>query len=530
MTKLKSERLAEVTIQPQWAVETLPENLVLFAGILSIADEAIISVDETYHIFLFNQGAARIFGYTSKEALGQPLDLLLPERFVAVHRRHIADFAASTVTARLMGERQEIFGRRKNGQEFPAEASISRLEIDGRPFFTVILRDVTERKQAEAEREKLIAELQALNEAAQAITCELSLEPVLQKIAQVARTLLKARYAALGIHGERGMLSRFITAGISPAEQARIGLLPIGQGLLGLLLRQGQSLIVNDIARHPARGGFPAHHPNMHKLLGVPIFSKSALIGGLYLADKADGSDFMAADQQVIETLALHAAIAIENARLYEKAEQVVTLEERERFARDLHDGIIQSIYGVGLSLENMKADLTPTEEPLRAQINLSLKSLATVITDLRGYIFDLRPQALNQQGLSTRLAELIQEIQANTSLVIEAEVDPNIGAYLSEQQADHIFHICHEALSNVVRHAKARHIYLGLTQAGDTVSLRVEDDGIGFEPSSPANPGHYGLANLRARVAQLNGVLDLDSAPQQGTRLRVTFRSALSA
>jgi signal transduction histidine kinase len=166
----------------------------------------------------------------------------------------------------------------------------------------------------------------------------------------------------------------------------------------------------------------------------------------------------------------------------------------------------------------------------LRAQINLSLKSLATVITDLRGYIFDLRPQALNQQGLSTRLAELIQEIQANTSLVIEAEVDPNIGAYLSEQQADHIFHICHEALSNVVRHAKARHIYLGLTQAGDTVSLRVEDDGIGFEPSSPANPGHYGLANLRARVAQLNGVLDLDSAPQQGTRLRVTFRSALSA
>jgi signal transduction histidine kinase len=263
----------------------------------------------------------------------------------------------------------------------------------------------------------------------------------------------------------------------------------------------------------------------MYKLLGVPIFSKERLIGALYLADKEDGSDFTGTDQQVIEALALHAAIAIENARLYEKVQRLAVLEERERFARDLHDGIIQSLYGVGLSLENIKADIPPVEQPVRTGIDLSLKSLATVITDLRSYIFDLRPQALSQHGLQTRLAGLIKEVQANMSLLLQTEIDPDVEICLSEQQIDHLFHICHEGLSNASRHARASHISLSLTRTEDTVTLRIEDDGIGFEPPQLITPGHRGLANLRARVSQLNGALKLDSAPQQGTRLIVTFQ-----
>ena len=159
--------------------------------------------------------------------------------------------------------------------------------------------------------DQLHPQLNALSEAAQAITSELSLEQVLHKIAEAARTLINAKYAALGVHDGYGNLSRFITAGISQLNHPEMGPVPTGKGLLGVFLHQGQALIVHDITHHPASAGFPTHHPPMQSLLGVPIFSKGELIGALYLTDKLDGSRFTEADKQLVEMLALHAAIAI---------------------------------------------------------------------------------------------------------------------------------------------------------------------------------------------------------------------------
>lgn len=362
--------------------------------------------------------------------------------------------------------------------------------------------------------------LKALSEATQAVTSELSLEQVLQKIAQAAHTLINVRYAALGVHDGYGRLSRFITAGIAPAAHQKIGALPTGLGLLGYFLHQGESLIVKDIAHHPAAAGFPEHHPVMDSLLGVPIFSKGELIGALYLADKQDGTGFTETDQQLVEMLALHAAIAIENAHLYEKTQRLAILEERERFARDLHDGIIQSIYGVGLILDNTKALISPANETVRDQIDLSLKSLANVINDLRNYIFDLRPQALKSKGLYARLEGLIKELRVNTLLPIQAEIDPEINDYVNDLQASHIFHIAHEALSNAARHARAKKINLSLTCQADTLTLHIEDDGIGFIPPDNISHGHHGLANIEKRASILNAELSIESLPRQGTTL----------
>ena len=148
------------------AEEALRFSEAKFAGIVGIASDAIVSVDESQRVVLFNQGAEQIFGYTEEEILGQPLDVLLPQRFHAVHRRHLQTFGASPVVARRMAQRQEIFGRRKSGEEFPAEASISKLEVGGRRFFTAVLRDVTERKETEREiRELLLREREARAEA-----------------------------------------------------------------------------------------------------------------------------------------------------------------------------------------------------------------------------------------------------------------------------------------------------------------------------------------------------------------------------
>ncbi len=367
---------------------------------------------------------------------------------------------------------------------------------------------------------QLDPQLKALSEATQAIASELSLEQVLLKIAQAARTLINARYAALGVHDGHGYLSRFITAGVDSQTHPKIGHLPVGLGLLGHFLHQGQALIVNDITKHPLAAGFPQHHPLMKSLLGVPIFSKGELIGALYLTDKQDGSEFTDIDRQLIEMLALHAAIAIENAHLYEKTQRLAILEERERFARDLHDGIIQSIYGVGLTLDNAKALLPSKDDAARAQIDISLKSLAVVINDLRNYIFDLRPQALKSKGLYARLEGLVKELKVNTLLPIHVQIDPDINSHVTDLQASHLFHIAHEALSNAARHARPKKIGVSLTRQDDVITLEVEDDGIGFAPPETIVHGHHGLANMQKRASILNADIQIETAPNQGTHL----------
>jgi signal transduction histidine kinase len=366
-------------------------------------------------------------------------------------------------------------------------------------------------------------QLQALSEATQAIASELSLEHVLYKIAEAARTLIRAKFAALGVHDGHGYLSQFITAGIDPADHAHMWPLPTGHGLLGYFLHRGESLIVKDIAKHPNSYGFPKGHPVMQSLLGVPIYSKGALIGALYLTDKQDGSEFTETDQQMIEMLALHAAIAIENANLYEKTQRLAILEERERFARDLHDGIIQSIYAVGLSMDNIKATLPPQREDIQDQIDASLKSLASVINDLRNYIFDLRPQALRDKGLYARLEGLVKELRVNTLLSIQATIDPEINHYLTDPQASHIFHIAHEALSNAARHAKAKRIAVSLTRENSLITLQIEDNGVGFNMHTLDKHGHHGLGNIQKRAAILGADLKLESAPHQGTHITLT-------
>jgi PAS domain S-box-containing protein len=153
--------LEALRVKYRLAEQALRESQVKLAGILAIAHEAIIAVDEQQRITLFNKGAETIFGYTTAEVIGRPLELLLPDRYKAVHHHYVADFAASNVTARMMEVRGDVVGRRKDGQEFPAEASISKIETTDGMTLMVVLRDITERREAELKQQNMIEELDA---------------------------------------------------------------------------------------------------------------------------------------------------------------------------------------------------------------------------------------------------------------------------------------------------------------------------------------------------------------------------------
>jgi PAS domain S-box-containing protein len=511
---------SEVDYHP--AQQFLQTELLQQTNLLQNILDAVILTDLDFHIQGWNQGAEKVYGWRAEEVMGHRLEDVVPHKYPDGQPQE-------KVIAELMvaGQWQgEVIHPHKNGASIDILASVTLVNDKiGQPIGVVAVnRDITDRKRIEREREQLILQLKTLNEATQAITSELSLEQALFKIAQFAKDFTQTKYAALGIHDGHGRLSQFVTAGVSQAEQVQIGTLPSGQGLLGVLLHQGQSLIIEDMAHHPAAVGFPDHHPAMHSLLGVPIYAKGELLGDLYLADKENGSKFTEIDQQLVEMLALHAANAIENARLYEKTQRLAIFEERERLARDLHDGIIQSFYGVGLSLENAKAVISPDDEATRNLIDLCLDSLAQIITDIRAYIFDLRPQALANKSFLGRLQGLVKELQANRLLSIKSEIDPKIESYVDDVQAGHLFYIAHEALSNVARHAVAHQVLLRLGRLGEVIQLQIEDDGIGFELPAQINPGHHGLANMQARVSLLDATLHIDSAPQQGTRVTITL------
>ncbi|HUS16910.1 MAG TPA: GAF domain-containing protein [Chloroflexia bacterium] len=175
-----------------------------------------------------------------------------------------------------------------------------------------------------------IHQLLALNRAAVAITGEIELDPLLQRILDVARELVGCHYAALGVLGPDGYIARFPTSGISREEREQLGAPPRGHGLLGVMLRAGRSLRIPDISRHPQRAGFPPHHPPMTSLLGVPIFVRGALIGDLYLTDKIGGPEFSEEDEWIVELLAGHAATALTNAQLHAENQQALASVRRE--------------------------------------------------------------------------------------------------------------------------------------------------------------------------------------------------------
>lgn len=363
-----------------------------------------------------------------------------------------------------------------------------------------------------------------LIEAGLTLSAELSLDAVLQRIVELAVEITGARYGALGVIDEKGSIVDFLTEGITKEEREAIGRTPVGEGILGLLISEAKPMLIADIASDPRAAGFPPNHPPMRSFAGAPVSALGRIFGNIYLTDKQGAKVFDDDDLSALEVLATQAGIAIENARLYEEMQRVQVelrrlevLDERERIAKELHDGVIQSLFAVGMGLQGTVALARDVE--IGRRIEGAVEEIDRAIRDLRNYIFGLKPGILADRQLDQALRELGEEFSARTDVVIVVDVDEGVASELASLASD-VIQLTREALSNVGRHAQATTCRVSLRRTMDgSALLEIDDDGRGFDPSAPSQG--LGLGNLAGRVASLGGDFSVESIAGEGTTIK---------
>jgi len=205
-------------------------------------------------------------------------------------------------------------------------------------------------------------------------------------------------------------------------------------------------------------------------------------------------------------------ATALENVRLNLSDRRLAVLEERERFGMDLHDGIIQSVYAVGLTLEHARLLLNDDPEKAASRIDQAIHDLNHTIRDIRAYILDLRPRQMHDESIMEAIQRLVHEFKANTLIDVNLDGRADGLESLPTPQALALFHICQESLANIAKHAHARHVDVLLWRTNDRALLEIHDDGQGFNPDQIHKAIGHGLSNMQTRATNAGGEVDISS------------------
>jgi signal transduction histidine kinase len=364
------------------------------------------------------------------------------------------------------------------------------------------------------------AALRAMNDAVLAIAAEATIEPMLQRLVHAARELVDARYAAIGVPDGEGAFAQFITSGMSDELIAAMGPLPRTHGLLGAMLTSPVPYRTGDVRRDPRfKGWWPAAHPQMRSFLGVPIVAASGIVGALYLTDKVGAEEFDGSDQQLIEMLAVHAAIAIEKTSLYERSRELSIVEERNRLARELHDSVTQKLFGLTLTAEAAATVIDRDPAEAKAQLQRLQQLTRGAMEELRSLIFELRPPAAESEGLATALRKHVDVLQRVHGHAVELRVEGDAEPADDGRRAGEVLRIAQEALQNALRHADATRVDVRLEGDDGRLRLAVADDGVGFDPAEPGlRARRLGLTSMEERARALGGTLTIESHPGAGT------------
>ena len=515
------------------------------AGIIAIAADAIICLDEAQRIVLYNDGAQRVFGWWREEVLGKPHDILVPERFRENHRKHLQNFAAAAETSRSMGEhRPEIFGLRKNGEEFPAEAAVSKLNVEGGWLFTLVLRDITEQKRIEHEQ-VFLAEIGAV------FATSLDSERTLGNIARVALREF-ADFCLIDFADEQGDLRR-LEVGTSDPDKAGIAealkRFPVDRGrphLSWAILQSKAPQLMAEVTPETIRA--IAQNDENRRLLeeiaptsmmGVPLTVHGRLLGALVVASCRPGRRYVAADLHLLEEVGRRAALALENARLYRAAEQAV-------HTRDQVLGIVAHDLRNPLDTILMQATLLRRRggEPERieraaSRINRLIQDLLDV-TRMEAGRLSIDPVRVQARQVISESLEAQQALISRSSLEAQLDVKPELPEIWADR--DRLLQVFENLIGNAAKFtATGGRITIGARPREEEVLFWVADTGIGIPADdlphifdrfwqarkAERRGAGLGLPIVKGVVEAHGGHVWVESAPGRGSTFYFTVPAA---
>ncbi|GAA1590764.1 GAF domain-containing sensor histidine kinase [Streptomyces globosus] len=363
--------------------------------------------------------------------------------------------------------------------------------------------------------------LAAVSTALLAMSRRLEVRDVLRTIVVEARALLGARYAALGVPDDHGGFARFVVDGISEEQWRRIGPLPRQHGILAAMLHQEGAQRLADVRKDPRFEGWPAAHPEMADFLGRPIRDGEETLGALFLANKHAPGGFTEEDAELLGLLAQHAAIALTNARLYERSRELTIAEERSRLAHELHDAVSQKLFSLRLTAQAAAALVD--RDPARAKDELHQVAVlaAEAADELRAAVTELRPAGLDEDGLAATLRGHVRVLDRAHAARVTFTCDGVRALPAAQEEA--LLRVAQEALHNALRHSGADRVDVVLARRGTGAVLTVADNGSGFDPAAVRAAGrHLGLVSMRDRAAGAGGRLTVHSASAAGTTIEM--------
>lgn len=378
--------------------------------------------------------------------------------------------------------------------------------------------------------------LAAVNAAILAMNRRLDVRDVLQTIVASARDLLDAQYAALGVPDDHGGFAQFVVDGVTDEEWKAIGPLPRQHGILAAMLHDATPQRLDDVRTDPRFEGWPSAHPELTDFLGMPVADGERVLGALFLANKTcddtedDGTGhaprgcaFTAEDEDLLRLLAQHAAIALTNARLYERSRELTIAGERARIAHDLHDAVAQKLFSLRLTAQAAVALVDRDPARAKSELHGVGRLAADAAEELRAAVVELRPAALDEDGLVAALRTQAQVLDRAHSAGIAFTAEGSARA-LPAAQEEALLRVAQEALHNALRHADAANVGVTLdygTSGG--ALLRIADDGRGFDPRAVRRAGrHLGLVSMRDRARGVGGRLTVESAPGKGAVIKL--------
>lgn len=486
----------------------VPDGNKLAAAYLRAAPDAIVATDEAGLIVMANRQAETFFGYSRHEFIGQPIEMLVPSRFQPGHHGQRAGYQRNPEPRRMGDANSRVYARHKDGSDMPVEVALSPVVSPDRRGVIAIIRDVSERAEAEQERDRREQLLSALAEIRKATLQETSTDEVLAMILTNACKLLSAEHAFIAIPNHVGGLTyRSMCSKLGPDQSG--GDLANSDRIKDVLLQGTPTLVETDSISKSASDNFLPNTPDAGPGIIVPVLSSGSIEGVLVVARRLDESPFNEEELAVASSLASETAVTMELSSARADRRRIFLVEDRERIARDLHDVVIQRLFAAGMSLNSSIGN----PEKLRIRATTVIDELDATIDVIRETIFKLRQADFTVSGEIGRLIDRFRTMGRND---LELQTSGPLDS-LPDHVRDHLLPTLNELLSNVERHANAT-AATAVIEIDAYLTLTVTDDGNGVDNDKPHG---FGIRNITNRAEHLGGSVEIGSGPDGiGTRV----------